>query len=313
MAGIKSTQTNAVAISKVYKQEDGDLDWVDNTPSIDYKLPEISITSTNTDSTINNSTNTALKTDKVINEGDLVRLYNSNDGLVKGSLGSVTTADGGSIYRHDIFGDNSAVATYQLDGDATDLGGNYNGTDTDVTYGTGKYGDAVDYNNVDATHYIVTSDKIARNGSNEITISGWINVYGHTGNWLNVWHLSPDNDDSSGNSRQPAVWLYGDDNTKFHIKNDGVSTENLGITESKGAITYGDWHHITQVVTKRQMKFYIDGELTDTFDSSEDFKFNDGYLYIGDKWYGKNFLIDQVRIFNRALTDDEIKQLYQEQ
>ena len=82
MAGIKSTQTNAVAISKVYKQEDGDLAWVDNTPSIDYKLPEIVVEG--------DTTSTALKSFNVVAQGDNVRVYNGIDGLVDGALGTVS-------------------------------------------------------------------------------------------------------------------------------------------------------------------------------------------------------------------------------
>lgn len=174
----------------------------------------------------------------------------------------------------------------------------------------GKICNAVDYQALDSTNYIRTDNKITRNGTQAITVMGWIYVYGDTGEWVNVWHLSPDDQKNTGNSRQPALWLASSNNNIFHIKNDGVANSNIGPDYSEGSITYNSWHHIAQVVTTRDIKFYIDGILTDSYTSSEDLLFNDGYFYIGDKWYLKNFKIDEVKIFNIALTDEQINAIY---
>ena len=40
------------------------------------------------------------------------------------------------------FPDGGGVALYQLNGDATDVSGNYDGTATNVTYGAGQFGQA---------------------------------------------------------------------------------------------------------------------------------------------------------------------------
>jgi len=40
----------------------------------------------------------------------------------------------------------TAIATYMLDGNATDVSGNYNGTETNITYNTGQYGGAAVFN-----------------------------------------------------------------------------------------------------------------------------------------------------------------------
>jgi len=218
-----------------------------------------------------------------------------------------------SISVVDIFEDKSALALYQLDDNTNDTGGIYNAVGHNIAYKEGKFGQAVNYYNASESKYIVTKDKLKRNGSKEITISGWIYVFGHTGTWINIWHLTPDGENYNGNSRQPALWLNYRNNKEFFTMNDGVNQKSLGIDESKGKITYNKWHHIVQVVTLRQMKLYIDGKLTDTYNSSEDFKFNDGQFYIGDKWHIKNHLIDQVRVFNRALNDNEVERLYNEE
>ena len=213
----------------------------------------------------------------------------------------------------DIFGDNSALALWKFDGDLKDVGGKY---DAQVQGGSlgfadGRWGQALDYPNIGTSPYVVTPT-IQRGGHKGFTVSFWLYVYGHTGNWVNVIHLSPDGQDMSGNSRQPAIFLHSSDNRRFHIRNDGVNTGNLGIEQSQGMIEYQKWHHIVLVVEPQRLRFYIDKELTDTYDSPEEFKFNDGVLFIGDKWYRKNYRIDQLRLINRVITDDEVAKLYDE-
>ena len=209
----------------------------------------------------------------------------------------------------DFFGDGSGVALYTLDKTTKDSGGNYDAIGNNISYTRGKFGYAVNFINSDPSSYIKTMRKIRRNNK-DITISGWIYVVGHTGKWLTIWHLSP-NDSRLNYGREPALWMHENDNSRFHIRNDSSYNNSDGIDISSGKITYNHWHHIVQVVTTNQMRFYIDGVLTDTLSRSRFYK-NDGYFYIGDRWANKNHLIDQVRIFNRALNQSEINRLYHE-
>ncbi len=52
-----------------------------------------------------------------------------------------------TVDTHDIFGDDSAVATYQFNDDATDLGGNYDGTNSGATFEDGKFDECATFNN----------------------------------------------------------------------------------------------------------------------------------------------------------------------
>jgi len=213
-------------------------------------------------------------------------------------------------YVLDILDDNSCLACWNLDRDFLDLSGNYPLTGHDVSFTEdGMLYECIDYNNAPETSYMVTNNKIARGGTNEISISAWIYVYGSLGKSISIWHLSPDNNNNNGNSRQPALWLCHDDNTKFTIKNDGVTHGDIGIYKTTGGITFNEWHHIVVTVGLQTIQLYIDGELTDEFTASENFKHNDGYFYIGNKWHYKNFKIDQVRIFKKILTAEEINHI----
>ena len=238
----------------------------------------------------------------VQNDSKIYRyIYNGKEWL------PLTKDDGPRPWKVDFFGDGSGVALYTFDGNTKDSGGKYDAIGHNIHYTTGIFGKAIDYTSAGPDSYIRTIKKIIRNNK-DITISGWINVSGHTGNYLSIW-LS-DMDDN-GNSKQLALWMSLYDNSRFYIRNDSTYKNNDGISISNGKITYNKWHHIVQVVTSTQMRFYIDGILTDTI-SRNYFKKYDGYFYIGDRWYHKNHLIDQVRIFNRALNASEINKLYHE-
>ena len=75
------------------------------------------------------------------------------------------------------------------------------------------------------------------------------------------------------------------------------------------------WTHIAFVYSTSHARLFIDGALVDERETSPDFtRMNLMNLYIGkfsDYWYPFNGLIDEVRIYNRALTASEISSLAQ--
>ena len=81
-----------------------------------------------------------------------------------GGSGTVSTLD-----IVDPFLDKSGIALYKMDGNAQDAGGLYNGTATSVTYGTGKFGQGVVFNQSNSR---VTA--VAPMSSNVYSISFWI-------------------------------------------------------------------------------------------------------------------------------------------
>ena len=58
----------------------------------------------------------------------------------------VDTVGPRGIDNHDIFGDGSSVATYQLNSDVQDLGGTYHGAPTAITYEAAKYDNGARFN-----------------------------------------------------------------------------------------------------------------------------------------------------------------------
>jgi len=215
----------------------------------------------------------------------------------------------------DPLGDGSEIAFFPLNGVLEDKHGNYSLIpSTSFSYEKSPWDVAVNYRNKDNSYYLKTSEKIRRNEKKEITISGWIYLVSGCYEWNSIWHLSPDDNDNTGNSRQPALWLHMTYQRNFHICCDCEKYKNYRIEISSGKLHYNRWSFIVQTVSLTSMKLYINGILTDvlnTNSSTGNFLFNDGYFYIGDKWYNKSLLIANVRVFLKELSSEEISYLYE--
>lgn len=136
-----------------------------------------------------------------------------------------------------------------------------------------------------------------------------------------------------------TAWIYSDNNdfigtifSKESLKTDSEGSYNLyaaknlfryelnkkGILES-GGISTGEWYHVAltyDFFSKPQMKMYIDGKLVNSGDIAPPYV-NDFELLIGRRGYDKTNekgayfkgMMDEMRIYTRALNDREIKEL----
>ena len=201
----------------------------------------------------------------------------------------------------DFFGDGSGIALYQFDNSPNDTGGVYNGVEQgNVEYTTGKFKQALLLNGSDA--YIDLGNKMT---GAYYSFSFWADWNG-----VNQWERLFDFGESNGSSWQTLVSRYKDTNQLcYRNGNNNINSDN-------NYIVNGELHHYAMVQDGGTVKFYRDGDLFSTASTSETpQKHSRSYCYIGksnwdDPLYkGK---IDQLRIFNRTLTDDEINQLYNE-
>ena len=199
----------------------------------------------------------------------------------------------------DIFGDGSAVSLYEFEGNTEDTGGTYNGTDTLITgYVTGKFGNAVEFDGSTNQHIDFTPINIS---SRTYTISSW--VYR----------------DSSGSGTAAGVGIVQ--------QNSGNHTNILDIVPANGDVYIGNYNVVAGAVPASQWCYvvavyrvdgcdlYVDNvKLMDNAPVANNY---DDLYSIGNRrqansdyiWKG---LIDQVRIFNRALTAQEVQTLYEE-
>lgn len=208
--------------------------------------------------------------------------------------------------------DKSLVAYYNFDEgsgkEVKDLSGNSNdGAFTgDLKWVEGKYVQAlaVEYPKVTDAQAVIVPDSDSLDISEEVTIMAWamlskLPTGGEcptvltkrsgcgTGNYQLFWRSGPDG--------KMCYWGDGQDSCSTTC----VITENT-------------WHHVAETFDNKTIKFYMDGENCDEQNRATPLATNSSPLYIGTDTcnncgYQGVITIDEVAIFNRVLSDEEIK------
>ncbi|MCP6719929.1 MAG: prepilin-type N-terminal cleavage/methylation domain-containing protein [Patescibacteria group bacterium] len=141
-------------------------------------------------------------------------------------------------------------------------------------------------------------------GSNDFTLSAWVYSANVSG-W--AWILAKDNSavDTTGwrfgiNAANPGRLIFRD---RLTPQNDTIGNTSLGLNQ---------WYYVAAVRSGTTMMVYLNG-VTDgsgtvdgSFDDSNNFRVGRSDFSV-DMWQG---LIDDVRVYNRALSADEINRLY---
>jgi hypothetical protein len=104
----------------------------------------------------------------------------------------------------------------------------------------------------------------------------------------------------------------------FHIEKSGIGTTSVYTFNNSAPAAI--WSHVTAVYSNKSMKIYCNGQLH----NSETFGYDTGtttpnnVLTIGCRSYNVTVfdwfftgIIDDTRIYNRALSDGEVQQLYE--
>jgi len=199
------------------------------------------------------------------------------------------------------------VAYYPLDGDGSDAAGNHDGTLTgNPPFVDGVEGQAM---NVIADGQYVTIPYADDLGLNTFTISVWVNAAASD---LNLGILGTRfNSDTTFDVKVMTSMIHGDigDGTAW------LSTA-VDIPESKGGVIKRNvWYHIAYVIDDAAdtADLYLDGALarTMTITGTPLFMKPDQELRIGMDYPTEPMrgAIDEVRIFNRALSAAEVAQL----
>jgi hypothetical protein len=204
------------------------------------------------------------------------------------------------------------TAYYKLNDDVLDSSGNgYNGTATSVTYAAGRFGQAAVFNGSSSR---ITTNLITPN-TQDLSWSFWVKDLVHNGSSsMNTLLLDYKNN--------YAFINYTSSNTLY--ANARNSSTNADIDVQSSAIDTSSWRHIVFVSSLSSGSFlYIDGALVDSNTASMPSRLSINYgsgLEIG--WnpaegspftaYALDGSIDQVRIFNSALSAGNVTSLYNE-
>ena len=211
------------------------------------------------------------------------------------------------------------IASYNLNNNVDDIGNTYNGVNSNVTFNaSGKFGAAAVFNGSSSIIKDVLGSGFTY-ATKTMTFSAWIFVTDNSNDNVII---------GDGFSNSSGGWListgYGSaPNQKLNFSRAGSVG---GVQQAYGSVTIPDdtWTHIAvsvdfpNMATNSSIKMYINGtedtSLTDGISSA----FQDNTTYntsIGGTWLGSaarlfEGSIDQVRIFNSALTSDQVEELY---
>jgi len=221
------------------------------------------------------------------------RLIKSND--AGGGGGCTNTVD---LYNP--LPDGGGVALYQLNGDATDVSGNYDGTATNVTYGAGVFGQAGIFNGSSSsidTNYSLPA-------SSDSTVSMWFK----TSNTATKFLLTQSVGSPYTSSMHIAIVSSG---TGLELQV-GASYNEFSV----GSIANDSWHNLVLVRNAASgYTIYLDGSSKGTWANTTALEAAD--LFLGTRFDNTSLTfdgsIDQVRIFNRALRPYEVEALYTEE
>ena len=240
---------------------------------------------------------------------DQVRFFNKAISDAEALILKNETTDTASVVN--VLNDGSGLALYSLDYDASDASGNGDGTPTDVTFGVdGQINWGAEFNGSGSAINIGGSQF---NSLTSITISSWINSDANDTYSIiaNVGKLSTDGKSLSMARSRSTV-------------NGSLSPRELYV--STGSSTFDGnyiletdtWYNVVATYSGTSLKIYVNGNLTAShtvasmsFDSSG----NGGYLGRGlnnSYPFHWNGTIDQVRVFNKALSSSEVSTLYAE-
>lgn len=254
-----------------------------------------------------------------------------SDGIVNGQIDQVRVF-GGTILNQDavtaLYNETTTTATYPYIttevanpnsiayykmSDATDQLGNYNGTATNVNFNTeGKFGFAGAFNGSSSRIILGTSQDFSVTKTGEISFSLWIKTTTSGTGYV----FSKGNDATVEYEYflellQPSGKL----NWRAVNNSDLVAAQVTPNT----VVTDGNWHHIVGVIVNNtSVTLYIDGVATTSSSWSGTISYYANNCLIGHgdgipasgAWFEGD--IDQIRIYDSALSASDVTTLYKE-
>jgi hypothetical protein len=198
---------------------------------------------------------------------------------------------------------NGLIAYYPFNGNTNDeSGNNNNGTANGGMLTTDKFGNINKAYYFDGSHYIKVSNSISLSSvANSFSISAWIS------NQQPATYIVCK---SSLNGTTMQFRLYAD-NGMIHFAN-----YNKAIDFNNAIASINIWKHLVVTSDGSTAKYYLNGSLVNTLQLNNDNSVNNNAsdMYIGADTHGAveyySGKLDEIRIYNRVLSENEIQQLF---
>ena len=206
--------------------------------------------------------------------------------------------------------DKFGAAYWPLNLDVKDVGGNYDGTATDVTYVTGKFNQAASFN---GSSSIIQATQPAQ--SESFTISAWVKTTAS-----GAWNIAVAMGATPSVVYGLTMWISGTSNSLYAQWGNG-STEDYWPNLPTTPINTGEWFHIAITVNDINaptVKGYINGVLEGSgYTYGTAITYNPNLFTIGGRentsgtlssyWNGE---IEQVRFYGSELSITDVQDIY---
>ena len=227
-------------------------------------------------------------------------------GLLAGALMLSTVLVPAKVQAKNVDLKSGLVASYSFDDRS--LSSSTGAAATAVVTGLGAYEGSLTYENDRSSGKAVRLGdyglKLNRQNLGEnFTVSLWLKPDGTLAENQSVLFLGHHN---------PEKWLAvagnGGTNCKFWANGNGYGWAVLGNT----AINSADWHQLTLVGSADGMAAYLDGALWGSASTNRPLVDENQDIYVGVTFWDAEFngLVDDVKVYNRALSEAEIYRLY---
>jgi hypothetical protein len=225
--------------------------------------------------------------------------YSITDGAGGSATGTVTVnvtapADNALVLALG-FDENMGVTT-AIDGS----GRNHHGTISGAERVSGKIGGALRFDGIN--DWVTVADAPALDLSSGMTLEAWVNP-SVVGGWQTVLLK-----EGAGNM---AYELYSNVDTARPAAYFTTPGGAIRAVTGTAALAANTWTHVATTYDGANMRFYVNGSLVRTVARTGAILATDGPLHIGgnEVWGGEWFigLLDEVRIYNRALSASEIQ------
>jgi aryl-phospho-beta-D-glucosidase BglC (GH1 family) len=238
--------------------------------------------------------------DRALSIGEVVDLYENQDDALVLYFPFDSVPQGGAIEDQSGKGNNGVVS-----GNVTFLPGEGKGTG------------ALEFHGTNESIFIPKSDSL--NVGQQLTFAAWYKPYDRSNLPLSE-QQNPILEYSDGQTAGAHLWtnVIG---YQWNGKGTGANLvdttgDDVNYVVSTGDKPVNEWHHlvVTYDGVTNTGRVYIDGLLAETRQFSSSFTPQTAYdLYIGRRIWDHQIykgLLDEVRIYNRALSDHEVRALY---
>ena len=198
-------------------------------------------------------------------------------------------------------------AYYKLDSNANDSLGNYNGTASNVSWVAGKIGQAGSFNGSNSRIILPNSAK----GGNSLTICLWVKFSSLSSNICLY---------SESGYAYISIDILTSGKLRFNNKTSATSLSNF--ESSSGLFSTGSWYHL--IYSYNSSTGYLEGYINNTkvinqyrggsqsYYTETNSNAIGAYVHSNGTSYAANMngLIDEVGIWDRALSAGEVAELY---